>query len=183
MAVMMSACSIVVFSLALRLEFTWWGWIPVGVSRRKASHLERASSRLDMNFTWKQRGFVSSSTRRFLFLLSFPLSFPSESSLLTAPLRLFSFPVYSSMFRHLDPHPQPTLPYPRVPSFSSQPSSKKRHPRGRGGRPLSSQQHHLGPLPLSVPPQQQSSVVRRQLSLRRGHQPSRFGRSRPSRPP
>ncbi|KAL7414805.1 hypothetical protein BDY24DRAFT_384636 [Mrakia frigida] len=54
--IIMTVCSSVLWALALRLEFSWWGWVPIWVSRRKASHLERASARLDMRFSWKQRG-------------------------------------------------------------------------------------------------------------------------------
>jgi hypothetical protein len=51
----------ILWCLVLRLDFSWWGYVPVGVSRRKASHLERASTRMDMRFSWKQRGMVSPS--------------------------------------------------------------------------------------------------------------------------
>lgn len=52
------------FNVACRLDWRWgsarWtGWIPCGVSRRRATHSERASSRLDWEFGWWQRLAVS----------------------------------------------------------------------------------------------------------------------------
>lgn len=52
-------------NLALRLEWTWGvfrGWIPVGVSRRRPTHSERASARADASFLWRDRIIVSLST-------------------------------------------------------------------------------------------------------------------------
>ncbi|GAA5986859.1 hypothetical protein JCM10908_000925 [Rhodotorula pacifica] len=45
-------------SLYLRLEWQWGGplgWIPVGVTKRKATHSERNSERTDAKFDWKIR--------------------------------------------------------------------------------------------------------------------------------
>ncbi|KAL7414855.1 hypothetical protein BDY24DRAFT_440313 [Mrakia frigida] len=77
-AVFVTGCSSVVWSLALRLEFSWWGWVPVWVSRRKATHLERASTRLDMRFDWKQRGLS------FLVFLAVSLLIPKLPYLIHA---------------------------------------------------------------------------------------------------
>lgn len=60
-----------VANLALRLEWTWggpWGWVPVAVVRRRATHSERASARTDAKFLWRDRLIV-----RSLHALSFRL--------------------------------------------------------------------------------------------------------------
>lgn len=53
-------------SLYLRLEWQWGGprgWIPVGVTKRRATHSERNSARADAKFDWKLRVAVSISGR------------------------------------------------------------------------------------------------------------------------
>lgn len=52
-------------NLAFHLEWQWgtrsWcSWIPVGVKRRRSTHSERASARLDWKFGWKERATVKS---------------------------------------------------------------------------------------------------------------------------
>ncbi|BGP54882.1 hypothetical protein JCM8202v2_002469 [Rhodotorula sphaerocarpa] len=45
-------------SLLCRIEWQWGGplgWVPVGLSRRKATHSERASTRADAKFDWRLR--------------------------------------------------------------------------------------------------------------------------------
>jgi hypothetical protein len=41
----------IISGLVLRLEFSWWEYVPVGVNRRKASYLEKAGTRVDMRFS------------------------------------------------------------------------------------------------------------------------------------
>jgi hypothetical protein len=41
-----------------RLEFDWYGWIPVGVTRRRTTHSERASARVDAAFSTRAKLLV-----------------------------------------------------------------------------------------------------------------------------
>ena len=55
---------LVKLSLHLRLEWQWGGprgWLPVGVTKRRATHSERNSARADAKFDWKLRVAVSDS--------------------------------------------------------------------------------------------------------------------------
>ena len=55
---------LVKLSLYLRLEWQWGGprgWLPVGVTKRRATHSERNSARADAKFDWKLRVAVSDS--------------------------------------------------------------------------------------------------------------------------
>ncbi|KAL7416526.1 hypothetical protein BDY24DRAFT_236329 [Mrakia frigida] len=72
----------VVSSLCGRIEWTWGGiggWVPVGVSRRKATHSERASSRIDATFSWTMRALLF-----LLFFLFAVLSLPNLPHLISA---------------------------------------------------------------------------------------------------
>lgn len=76
-------------SLYLRLEWQWGGprgWVPVGVTKRKATHSERNSARADVKFDWKSRVAVSALTCPSLAqrLELTPLSRASSSA---SPLR------------------------------------------------------------------------------------------------
>ncbi len=55
-----------ILNLAMRLQWTWshypWmSWIPTSLSTRKPTHSERASTRLDWQFGWRERLTVSES--------------------------------------------------------------------------------------------------------------------------
>jgi hypothetical protein len=45
--------------LFAHLEFDWYGWIPVGVTRRRSTHSERASARVDATFSTRAKLLVS----------------------------------------------------------------------------------------------------------------------------
>lgn len=79
-------------NLALRLEWVWGGfrdWIPVGVSRRRPTHSERASARADASFLRRDRIIVS---------LSAVQSSRSESMTDTFPSLALSLPPFLQLF-------------------------------------------------------------------------------------
>jgi len=55
--------AVAVANLSLRLNWSWggpFGWVPVGVFRRRPTHSERASARADAEFIWRDRIIVRS---------------------------------------------------------------------------------------------------------------------------
>jgi hypothetical protein len=75
-------------SLYLRLEWQWGGprgWIPVGVTKRRATHSERNSARADAKFDWKLRIAVSISDA--MARASHPASFTDLFDSLKLPAR------------------------------------------------------------------------------------------------
>ncbi|BGP47386.1 hypothetical protein JCM10450v2_003238 [Rhodotorula kratochvilovae] len=81
--------------LLLRLEFCWGGplnWLPVGVSRRRYTHSERASARADLLFNWKSR---------FLAIVVFTLAYRFSNRL---PHLVTANPPTIGTLQTTDPH-------------------------------------------------------------------------------